>query len=72
MIKIIKQGNRHRRIKRIYEHECIVCGCMFEYEYEDVEQTFGYKDCAIQCPCCKTTLGVLLDQENYRLEEKEN
>lgn len=46
MIKIIKPGNAGKE-------ECQVCGCIFTFEYEDVElgdqrnpQNF------VKCPCC--------------------
>ena len=68
MIKIIKNGNPNRKVKTIYKLECSVCGCVFEFEYEDVERTF-YNDYSIKCPCCKNHLGILLDKLEKRKVE---
>lgn len=71
MIKIIKQGNKNRKTKNIYEHECIMCGCIFEYEIEDTEGGL-LREVSIRCPCCNKCLGILIDQEKYRIVEEEN
>ena len=59
MIKIIKEGNPQRKVKRIFEYECAMCGCVFKFEREDTEHNY-FGDVSIQCPCCKKNLGVNL------------
>lgn len=56
MIKIIQKGN----LKRI---QCRSCGCLFEYEYSDIEHIPGMT-CMnrgtniVCCPQCKKKLDV--------------
>lgn len=56
MIKIIKPGF----IKsNTYETTCTKCGCIFEYQKEDVErgpQQDYYED--VKCPYCKEDVDV--------------
>lgn len=46
MIKIIKNG------KRTFATTCGVCGCIFNYEPSDVQDTLNCS--AVYCPCCKS------------------
>jgi len=71
MIKIIKQGNPKRKIKYIYEYECFLCGCIFEFEFEDLESDFCFGDTVIKCPCCHKDIGVVLDNLKSKLVEIE-
>ena len=61
MIKIIKPG------KTIHKGECPSCGCIFEYEKDDlydITETLSPKSpepvyiWAIVCPCCKTIFNL--------------
>lgn len=69
MIKIIKQGYTGKT-KRIYEYSCIICGCVFEFERNDLDAD-NYDECAIRCPCCETMLGVVLEKTKSKLVESE-
>lgn len=58
-VKIIKEGNK----KKVFEGWCRDCGCEFEYEIEDVADTFydqregcDYHD--IKCPYCERELWI--------------
>ncbi len=53
MIKVIKNG------KRTFATTCGVCGCIFNYEAEDVQ------DAAVYCPCCKSRCPHKLDESGY-------
>lgn len=46
MIKIIKNG------QRTFTTTCGVCGCIFNYEAEDVQDTLNGS--AVYCPYCKS------------------
>lgn len=54
MIKVIKHGNKRAT-------ECSECGCVFEYEKEDVKTSqTGYNDYEyyLYCPDCRKLLLV--------------
>lgn len=69
MIKIIKPGNKNRKIRYIYNYECEKCGCIFEFEYEDIEKSGIFKDMSIKCPCCNIHYGIILKDLNYKIVE---
>jgi len=71
MIKIIKQGKPNRKIKMIFERECLMCGCIFEFEKEDLKTYVPFGDKTIKCPCCNLTLGIELEDTKYRIVEIE-
>jgi hypothetical protein len=57
-IKIIKHG------KKSFKVTCPVCGCEFEYTYEDIQTvsdpnsiTYGATVKVVECPECKEKLG---------------
>lgn len=59
-IKIIKEGNK----KEVFEGWCMDCGCEFEYEKEDVADTYYDQrekyDChCIKCPYCSRYLWII-------------
>jgi NAD-dependent SIR2 family protein deacetylase len=52
MIKIIKAGNAGKAT-------CDVCGCVFSFEYEDVE--LGDQrdpENFVECPCCGNSIKI--------------
>ena len=52
MIKILRQGT-----KRVAE--CSICGCLFEYEKEDVRcAKVGMNEYKyyVDCPCCRSAI----------------
>lgn len=54
MIKIIKPG-------KCFTAECVNCGCIFSYEFEDV--TLGNQldpENFVNCPCCGKSLQIKL------------
>lgn len=58
-IKIIKEGNK----KEVFEGWCRNCGCEFEYEIEDVDDTCfdpreGFEYHNINCPCCDREMWI--------------
>lgn len=50
-VKIISEGTKKRTV---YRAECTECGCVYEYNNEDVvEEEFGYVDTYhTHCPQC--------------------
>ena len=72
MIKIIKQGNPNYKVKVIYTHKCPNCHCVFEFEKDDCEENYHYiyKHGEIECPCCKSHLGIFFNElEKREVEE---
>lgn len=58
-IKIIKKGN----LKEVFEGWCTYCGCEFEYEKEDTnDSTYDQREkCeyhCIKCPYCDRNLWI--------------
>ena len=58
-VKIIKEGNT----KKVFEGWCSDCGGEFEYEIEDIADTYydqgvgcDYHD--IKCPCCERQMWI--------------
>ena len=48
MINIIKHGDKKFRVT------CPICGCVFEYEYEDIVNTIFHP--TVECPDCHTII----------------
>ena len=44
-IKVIKHG------EKVFKKVCPICGCEFEYEYEDLEGYCGFNK-HVKCPDC--------------------
>lgn len=55
-INIIKHGEK--KFKTI----CPICGCEFEYEYEDIDKDYLSKDFTIKCPDC----GYYVKHEEFK------
>lgn len=78
MKKVIKHGEK--RIP-IYSANCSSCGCIFEYEYSDIESvTYDPRDNTkierIKCPDCNTSMEVTglkpIRYETIGVYEREN
>ena len=54
-IKIIKHGTK------VFRETCPVCGCEFEYEYEDLIKEYGFVK-MIKCPDC----GEMIPHREFR------
>lgn len=64
-IKIIKEGNK----KEVFEGWCRYCGCEFEYEKEDLGDSFydqreGCTYHTIKCPYCHR--GLCIEERRKR------
>lgn len=62
MKRVIENGNR--AVGTIFEHRCPQCGCLFEFEQEDVTNTFfdqreGKQFWYIECPECGDKTGFV-------------
>lgn len=58
-VKIIKEGNT----KEVFEGSCWYCGCEFEYEKEDLRESFydQRERCTyhtIKCPYCNIDVCI--------------
>lgn len=57
MIKIIKDGKKPIKTKRVYKTTCWTCKCEFEFDEEDCtiireKRLEGYTYIEVKCPCC--------------------
>ena len=73
MIRIIKQGILPTKIKKriIYKRLCAECGCIFEFEAEDMlerAKTLNFQG-TIDCPFCHTRLNISSFNISKREEE---
>ena len=48
-IKVIKHGTK------VFRAVCPICGCEFEYEYEDLKTEYGFVK-EVKCPDCGNTV----------------
>ena len=61
MIKVLTHGNQYRR------KTCNMCGCVFEFEDEDIESTScwykGFKTNVkyVRCPECREVIYITED-----------
>ena len=72
MITIIKDGVKPKKMKTIYKTTCEICGCEFEFEYEDffVIERRPDGNATINCPCCDHTIEKRMSQyEQKEVEE---
>lgn len=58
MIKVIKSG------KKTFATTCGVCGCIFNYESEDIQHTLDGST-MVCCPCCNSYCPHKLDENGY-------
>lgn len=54
MIKILKEGKKPKPTKVIYKTTCSNCGCVFEFEVEDIKYQEKHLNgkMTVECPCC--------------------
>lgn len=79
MIKIIKEGKKPIKTKRVYRVTCWNCKCEFEFEAEDCEiisekRLNGDRRITVKCPCCGESIsGQYCDfhHEDRPVEEEE-
>lgn len=80
MIKIIKEGKKPIKTKRVYKTTCWTCKCEFEFEEEDCiitreKRLDGKIYITVKCPCCGETIqgqdgGPAFSSEDRPVEEK--
>ena len=63
MIKVIEPG--YKKFKRIFKTSCTNCGCLFEFEPEDLQHTKVLKVPFVPCPCCKESIKFDEDSLYY-------
>lgn len=80
MIKIIKDGKKPLKTKRVYKTTCWTCKCEFEFDEEDCtiireKRLNGYTYIEVKCPCCDEIIkgqedGPAFTYEDRKVEEK--
>ena len=68
MIKILKDGVKPKTIKVIYKTSCQHCGCIFEFETEDIKSQERHPggNITVECPCCHKDIT----QPSYKYENR--
>lgn len=71
MIKILKLGIKPKNTKTIYKTICGYCGCMFEFEAEDLKAQERHIDGSIfiDCPNCRKELQRTYNELDQRIVE---
>ncbi len=74
MIKIIKDGSLSKSTKIIYTTTCDICGCIFEFENEDIksQERKPNGNIFIDCPTCYFELKRTYNELNPRIIEVED
>lgn len=73
MIKILKQGIKPKKTKTIYTAICELCGCIFEFEDEDIKgERIPNGNLFINCPNCYYGFKRTYAELNPRTVEVEN
>ena len=73
MIKILKLGIKPKNMRTIYTTICGHCGCMFEFETEDIkaqERSFD-GSIFIDCPNCHKELTRTYTELDHKFVEVE-
>lgn len=72
MKKIIKASPNHG--VPVYERECPVCGCVFEFTQDEVAEEYsdprdGSRYWSVECPDCKKTYTAFMIPNPIRYEK---